>query len=151
MLSSSLFSEWLEKTYLDDFGDPIDFRYIETSMTGSFSNIDGDNAVAYVKFICSSDSLLEFIISEYKQDNKVNFNNRVIYTLKVKDDKGIVTEYPELLATLKGKLCFVNAKKLIEQIKINNTLKMIIVDDEHRLIYKFTMDCIGFCKALKFL
>jgi hypothetical protein len=149
MMSCSLFCEWLEKTHLDDFGDPTDFRFIETAIIGTFSNDEIDNTVAYITYHCSCDSLSEFMISIVTRDNKVNFNNRTLYTLRVKDDNGIVTEYSNL-ASITGDKLFLIDIKLIKQIKKNNKLKMIITTDDRRLKINFVMDCNGFSRALKY-
>ena len=149
LVVGGLFGEWLQQTYLDEFGDPTDIKYINHVMVGTFSNSASDDAPAYITCIYTKGlGFLEFDVSEYKANNKANFSSG-FHALYVKDDKGEKTKYTDLLSMYKGSL-MLEAEKIIEQIKKNNKLKMIIITEDSRTSYNFTMDCTGFSKALKY-
>ena len=71
IMFSSLWGEWVKKTFQDEFGDPTDDKFILHKMSGSFSNSAADNAAAYIDCLYRGDKIIEFRISEYKKEIKL--------------------------------------------------------------------------------
>lgn len=148
--------KWRKGNYVDEFGDPTSKSFIKTTTTGTFSNSAVNGEYLYVEIIIDKNSTGLFL-HEYESSRPAetfigggemllknqageilritafrewsNKGGMSIYNLIENDDK---YAFRSLLTSF--------LKRSVGEIKV-------VVQDEYRSTYNFTIDATGFTKA----
>lgn len=120
---------WLVSYFVDEFGESTKEGYIQTSVTGTFSNTATQDSPLDVRFIISSESDISIKLFEYAGNNPVKcYGSTDYYTMQVMDDKGgrhkfTATNHSE-------RLNVVSSARLSKILKGGGTVKFRIVEND---------------------
>lgn len=78
---------WTEANFTDDYGKPIDEKYVYTDLVGTFSNSATTDSPLKVRLMVSKDSTMEIALYEYGSEMvkdqihsmKIRHNDSIIY------------------------------------------------------------------------
>lgn len=147
---------WVIDSYVDEFGDPSDEKFITTShgFTGKFSNSATSNSILRVKFIIEKDSV-KIILDEY--DNGVPIKGRAAirtsdfidnllssvgtaYDIKLKDSLNRIHEFIGYLKPHSNRISLASddAKKFIKILN-ETTNPRVRMNDREGSEYSFTI------------
>lgn len=144
---------WKVVTYVDDFGDPTDEKYIgnKLRLTGTFSNSATEDSELHARFLVENESEICMMLYEYGGNNPVKGSSDT-YKIKIKPSSG---EPIELSAkNWSDRICFgpAHSKKLTDLMLAGGKLKFSIIETGgySKSSYKFTIEnADGFDQAMK--
>ena len=117
---NSVFDDWEESEYVDEFGDPSGSKYkFMISTNGVFSNSAANNEKLTGRFLADDESLT-IDIFEYGK-NRANDTQSTFETVKFKQPNGNIVEIKRVFFTKNGSLYF--NKKHFKQIQKTLSLK----------------------------
>lgn len=154
-------SAFEKKTFVDQFGDKTNKKYLIQEIRGYFSNSATDFSTSYLDLIITKGYNIRFDICEYNSGSKAHFSDYHVYRLYVKDENNKYHYFDMHPGSLKGMLSMSKDEDLIKLLKQSYSLKIIIreyydrVDwlrgDSPSAEYEYKIDCTGFTRSLSFL
>ena len=146
---------WTIRTYVDDFGDITDTKYMTTvkQVKGTFSNSATTNSclLAAVHVLKNgygrNEVLIGFRLHEYCRDHPVKnfYENGTAYRVRVKTNSGEVHDFRGRMRTTQLDLSPSESLELHRLFRKHRSLRFVIVEDENQLSsYNFEVDATGY-------
>jgi len=122
----SIEAQWVERYYVDEFGDKTDQKYESLMAEGTFSNSATTNSKATYSFVKDTESL---IINVYEYGSSLATSiDPTFETVKIKQPSGNVVTIEKVFFTKSGKLYF-------SKESFTEFLKTIQESGEYRMIF----------------
>lgn len=152
-------SAWMVRTYVDEFGDPTDSRYMTTKsvIKGVFSNSATQDSPLHVSLLIGSSSDICIELFEYAGNNPVKAYSIDEYWIIVKQDDG--SKFTLAAKNFSNRLHISNTgdlnagdagKKLHVAFVRNRLLRFYIFEKNNRITnYTFEVDGTGYTAAYR--
>lgn len=148
LISSLVFCNWTQGTFVDDFGDSTGEKYIfKGGITGFFSNSATKNSSLFVEILISSDSKVAIYLTEYSKNRPaVKFDGYI----KAKNDQGKLYSSTVFEWNKSGGLSVYDKKDLIKFLTNSKEVKFYI-SDKYSSKYSFVLNTQGIKDALELI
>jgi len=160
-------SQWSVRTYVDEFEEPTNEKYMRNTTQGKFSNTATTNSCLRVVFLVDYElpayisqgekpvkiPKIRIMLYEYCRNHPVknSYDGGTEYTVKVKSNKGDTRVFAKVM-NFDDRLRFDSSDsyKLHKIFKSATTLKFFIYEsDTPTTKYQFTVSAIGYSAAYK--
>lgn len=143
------FSSWKTASYVDEFNQDTDDKYIYTIAYGTFSNSATTNSSLMVQFFMDVDDIC-IKMWEYSKYVVKGSSSSEYYYATILDDAGVKHSFTTTLYKNGDRLFFKDAdrSKVINLLKNNDSVKIYIESSKYTISkYLFTVNCKGFYES----
>ena len=143
---------WKIDYYIDEFGDKTGKYFVETEVTGTFSNSYVSNEILYVEFVVDKKKSGIFLHERDTSSSAEKFIGTV--TIRMKNSNGKILNIFTTDSWTNSEGIAIWDK---DYYKIKNFLKRsvgeirVVIQDEYSSHYNFTIDATGFTKEFSLL
>lgn len=145
--------KWVIDSYVDDFGDKTNDKFMVNSVEGTFSNSATNNSFLYARVFIDGfpEPEIHFRLSEYNRNSPVTgyMTYGQSFSGRVRDEDGNTSSFRLTLS--KGSVGLLPGKrdqdKLLALLKSQQKLRFIIREIDGTAVYNFTIDANHYLNA----